>query len=411
MYFNQSVEGVNSSTVSVSNGFSSTTDLIWKPFSTNDSQSAKVWATHLDAPDKAPDSSEAYQVEVKVGHSPGIVSSIGVQYRCPCQISFQLHVQNAKLESGESLSSGRMQWKDDCFSLYESGSAAPDLVELLDNLRIKNGPELTASPWQERILDEETSIFRDLSDCKIGKLTMARLLTAYDSLRPFDKPVHSKEVLELYSELMKLDPPHRQYYKDNHSLVLLQQVTSSRDSLLSHCYNYNDSTSSNNGGPLCLRLNNLAISQLGSFEKLLWVQVLDLSYNELQSIKGMEAMQLLTHLCLSNNKLKSFSALEPLRDLPSLKVLDVSNNEIGAHSIDTTRYQFCSPLSHSAAGSDWDTNDVSWRRDYWEAYLILKDLELAQMDVAGNAIAGESFSLFLMKVLPKLKWLDGVQVK
>ncbi|CAN1281654.1 Geranylgeranyl transferase type-2 subunit alpha 1 [Linum perenne] len=242
LYFNESVEGVNSSTVSVSDGLSSTTGLIWKPLSVSDSsQSAKVWATHFDLPDRDTDSSKAYQVEVKVGHSPGIVSS---------------------------------------------GSAAHDLIDLLDNLRIKNGPELTTSPWQERILDEETSIFRELLDCKIGKLTLARLLTAYDLWRPFDKPVHSKEILELYSELMKLDPPHRQYYKDNHSLVLLQQVTSSRESLLSHCYNYCDSTLSNSVGPLCLRLNKLAISQLGSFEKLLWVQVLDLSNNELQSIKG-----------------------------------------------------------------------------------------------------------------------------
>ncbi|CAN1195112.1 Geranylgeranyl transferase type-2 subunit alpha 1 [Linum perenne] len=327
LYFNESVEGVNSSTVSVSDGLSSTTGLIWKPLSVSDSsQSAKVWATHFDLPDRDTDSSKAYQVEVK-----------------------------------------------------------------------------------ERILDEETSIFRELLDCKIGKLTLARLLTAYDLWRPFDKPVHSKEILELYSELMKLDPPHRQYYKDNHSLVLLQQVTSSRESLLSHCYNYCDSTLSNSVGPLCLRLNKLAISQLGSFEKLLWVQVLDLSNNELQSIKGMEAMQLLSCLCLSNNKLRSFSALEPLRHLTSLRVLDVSDNEIGAHSIDTTRYQFCSPLSHSV-GSDWHSNDMSCS-EYWDAYFTLKDTRLTQIDVVGNAIASESFSLFLEKVLPTLKWLDGVQVK
>ncbi|CAN1281663.1 Geranylgeranyl transferase type-2 subunit alpha 1 [Linum perenne] len=372
LYFNESVEGVNSSTVSVSDGLSSTTGLIWKPLSVSDSsQSAKVWATHFDLPDRDTDSSKAYQVEVKVGHSPGIVSSICVQYHCPCQVSFQLHVQNSKLESGEGSSSGRMQWEDDCFSLYEPGSAAHDLIDLLDNLRIKNGPELTTSPWQERILDEETSIFRPVYCSKIGKLTLARLLTAYDLWRPFDKPVHSKEILELYSELMKLDPPHRQYYKDNHSLVLLQQ--------------------------------------LGSFEKLLWVQVLDLSNNELQSIKGMEAMQLLSCLCLSNNKLRSFSALEPLRHLTSLRVLDVSDNEIGAHSIDTTRYQFCSPLSHSV-GSDWHSNDMSCS-EYWEAYFTLKDTRLTQIDVVGNAIASESFSLFLEKVLPTLKWLDGVQVK
>jgi len=61
---------------------------------------------------------------------------------------------------------------------------------------------------------------------KIGKLTLARLLTALDLLSPqHDKRKnHTEEVLKLYTELMKLDPTHSLYYKDEHSLVLLQQV-------------------------------------------------------------------------------------------------------------------------------------------------------------------------------------------
>lgn len=39
------------------------------------------------------------------------------------------------------------------------------------------------------------------------------------------KKVHSEEVLQLYSDLMELDPMHSQYYKEAQSLVLLQQVT------------------------------------------------------------------------------------------------------------------------------------------------------------------------------------------
>lgn len=38
------------------------------------------------------------------------------------------------------------------------------------------------------------------------------------------KMAHSEEVLELYRDLIKLDPPHSRYYKDHGSLVLLQQV-------------------------------------------------------------------------------------------------------------------------------------------------------------------------------------------
>ena len=62
---------------------------------------------------------------------------------------------------------------------------------------------------------------------KIGKLTLARLLVAHDTLlSPYAKKmVHSEEVIKLYSDLMKLDPPHFQYYKDEYNLVLLQQVS------------------------------------------------------------------------------------------------------------------------------------------------------------------------------------------
>lgn len=40
-----------------------------------------------------------------------------------------------------------------------------------------------------------------------------------------NKMVHSEEVIKLYDDLTKSDPPHSQYYKDERSLVLLQQVS------------------------------------------------------------------------------------------------------------------------------------------------------------------------------------------
>ncbi|KAH0988667.1 hypothetical protein GBA52_000150, partial [Prunus armeniaca] len=60
---------------------------------------------------------------------------------------------------------------------------------------------------------------------KIGILTLARLLTAINVLlsRFTNKTVDYKEVLELYKDLMKLDPLHSPYYKDQHSLVFLQE--------------------------------------------------------------------------------------------------------------------------------------------------------------------------------------------
>ena len=121
-------------------------------------------------------------------------------------------------------------------------------------------------------------------------------------------------------------------------------------------------------------------------------------------------MQLLSCLNLSYNKFCSFTALGPLRLLKSLKVLDVSYNEIGSHSIDTTRYLCPSPLSHTEE-SDWNSQGIVTGVDsvtkYWDAFLILKGLNLKQLDLLGNTIADEQFKSFLVRSIPTLKWLDG----
>lgn len=125
---------------------------------------------------------------------------------------------------------------------------------------------------------------------------------------------------------------------------------------------------------------------------------------------GLEALQPLSCLKLSNNRLCSFTALEPLKMLKSLEVLDISYNEIGAHSIDTRRYLCSSPLNH-AAGSDWHfekfTNGDVESKYHWDAYLLFKDLNLIQLDIMGNAVVDERFKAFLFKLMPALKWLDG----
>ncbi|KAJ6719247.1 hypothetical protein OIU79_006995 [Salix purpurea] len=318
------------------------------------------------------DSLGAYTLQVTLGHSQGIISSGGFHYSHPSHFSFTVHVQPAKKEPVDGFGSEKISWRDENFHIYEPDSLESDLVLPLDHLSIKIEHELSDSSWQEKIIDEEISNFRELLDSKIGKLTLARLLTARDAMVSSDKSVHSEEVLRLYSELMKLDPPDFR----------------AGESLLSYCFRYKNLTSSSSSNPICLRLNGLSLSRLGSFEKLLWVQMLDLSHNELRSIEGLEAMQHLSHLNLSNNKLGSFTFLESLRQLKSLKVLDLSYNEIGAHSVDTTRYLCSSPLCHSI-GSGWDGSE------------LVTD---------GNAIADEKFTAFLVEVLPALKWLDGVQL-
>jgi hypothetical protein len=69
-----------------------------------------------------------------------------------------------------------------------------------------------------------------------------------------------------------------------HVLRILQ-ITSSEESLLPHCHYYKDATETNTSY-VCLRLQNLSLSRMGSIKNLLWVQMLDLSHNELRSLEG-----------------------------------------------------------------------------------------------------------------------------
>ncbi|XP_057975886.1 geranylgeranyl transferase type-2 subunit alpha 1 [Malania oleifera] len=417
LYFSQAVKGVNSSTVTVESVFNVKEDLIWRPISATSCGAAKGWVTQLNISDH---SSKAYPVEVSVGHLQGIISSSGAHYTHPSRFSFTVCVQPHDAKHAEGQGEEMILWRDENFHICETCSQESGLITSFGQTQIYQEHEPSAPKWQAETIANETALFRELLsviNCKIGMLSLARLLTAHDVMMSFNttpfsyKTGHSKEILELFSELMKLDPSHSRYYKDEHSLVLLRQVSSDREYLLRHCFHYRNSSSPSIGSFICLRLNNLSLTRIGSVEQLLWVQMLDLSHNELQSIEGLEAMQRLTCLNLSNNRISSFLALEPLKLLKSLEVLDISYNEIGAHSIDTRRYLCPSPLSHTV-GDDWKLDEKNATSgvdmaNYWEALLIFKGMNLKQLDIMGNAIPHGNFKSFVAKILPKLKWLNG----
>ncbi|KAM7253739.1 hypothetical protein ACFE04_031421 [Oxalis oulophora] len=399
LYFNQAVEGLNSTTVTIKCANIINEDLIWKPLSANSSQTAQAWITHLKFQDLPIQPAEAIAVEVDIGHSEGIISSSCIRYAHQSQFTFRVCAEPVEVKSIDVQSEDIVSWKDENFEIDESN--LDKLSIEFDKLSIKN------DSWQATAIAGEWFFFCS----KFGKLTLARLLKAHDTMifPGGNKAVHSDEILELHRELMNLDTTHYQLYKDEHSLALLQQVITNKGSFLKHCFHYKGLNSSITGFPTCVRLNNLSLSRMGSFEKLLWVQMLDLSHNELRSIEGLEALQLVSCLNLSHNQIRSFTALEALRHMKSLKVLDISYNEIGNHTIDTTRYLCSSPLSHSI-GNEWK-HDESIDAKYWESYFIFKDMNLVQLDVTGNAIAEDgNFKLFLIKVLPCLNWLDGDKV-
>lgn len=130
-------------------------------------------------------------------------------------------------------------------------------------------------------------------------------------------------------------------------------------------------------------------------------------------LTGLEAMQLLSCLNLSHNKFGSFTALGPLRLLKSLKVLNISCNELGSHSIDTRRYLCSSPLAHSEVFA-WDRFEILCgsysATKFWEAFLIFESLNLTDLNIAGNAVADENFASFIVKVLPTLKLLNDEEL-
>ncbi|KAM1014256.1 hypothetical protein TB2_044097 [Malus domestica] len=414
IYFNQAVEGVNSSSITIESSFC-TKDLIWKPVLQNNSQLSQVWVTHIKFPNAKSHSSEAYQLKVSVGPTQGIISASGFDYSHPTQFAFKVCVRPIETEPAEKQGEDIILWTDENFHAFQTQYQELHEVVPVDQQSVNDVHEPTASNWRAETIAKEIALFRELVseiNCKIGKLTLARLLTAHDViLSPCtSKMFHSDEVLQLYIDLIKLDPSHSQYYKDEHSLVFLQKITSNRESLLRHCFSHKNLASSSIGNHICLRLNNLSLSRMGSVEKLLWVRMLDLSHNELHSIEGLEAMQLLSRLNLSNNKLGSFTALGPLKQLKLLQVLDISYNEIGAHSIDTTRYQCSTPLSHTEEAS-WNSEEIGTGgagvKGYWEAFLIFKSMSLTQLVTLGNAISGENFKSFVVMFVPTLEWLDG----
>ncbi|KAL6505208.1 hypothetical protein OROGR_025025 [Orobanche gracilis] len=407
LYFSDAVEGVSSSTVTVE--YQAADSLIWKPLSANNLVYSQAWLTYLKFPDEI-HSLEAFPVEVTIGHTAGITSLSGMPCSQFCHLSFSVSVTSDDQKHFEVQTADRISREEGNFKALDTESQELNLAHSLSKLEI--------TKWSMEIISNEIARCRELlsvANCKIGKLTLARLLMARNTLMSYGSPddgtdANYEDILVLYQDLMKMDSAHTSYYEDEYSLVLLKQLTSNKVSLSKQCIQCEEPFSPSINSYLSVQLNGLSLSRVGSMEHLLWVQVLDLSHNKLRSIEGLETLQLLSCLKLSYNKLCSFLALEPLKMLKCLKVLDISHNEIGAHFIDTRRYLCASPLTHSV-GSDWHfqkfvNGDVKLK-DHWGAYLLFKDLNLIQLNIMGNAVVDDRLKAFLFKLMPEMKWLDG----
>ncbi|XP_062178392.1 geranylgeranyl transferase type-2 subunit alpha 1 [Phragmites australis] len=407
LYFNEPVKGLNPSSVKLKSDLVFGMDIHWRPLSVTDSGYSNCWATHLEITNEC-SSLQQFSVEVSIPCSDDIVSRSGSRYNCPVHFTFLIELVN-RGDTAEDINLFHDPISWDCSEPFQSHYIP------FDQLKITSSLVQEDSKWHFERLSDEIDLFRELPDenSKFVKLTLARLLLACAAIKSrgrslVERKAYCEEALGLFSDLVHLDPSHKHYYEDERSLVLMDKLTCDMETFMKHC----SVQVQPNSAPLNhVRLCRLSFTRIGFAERLLWVQVLDLSHNSLRSVEGLEALQQLVCLNISNNRISSFTALESLTKIISLKVLDLSYNDIGAHSIDTTRYICSSPFSHKVEAcesfEECQKKNINVE-EYWEAILLFKYLKLAQLDIKGNAVASkENFRTLVMTLIPSLKWLDG----
>ncbi|KZV45261.1 geranylgeranyl transferase type-2 subunit alpha [Dorcoceras hygrometricum] len=299
LYFSEPVDGVSFATVCIECDYLVTSELTWTPISANGSGFAQAWMTFLKFPD-AVDTLEACPVKVTVAYFQGIINMSGASCGQSYHLFFTVHIPSHDQNQVVDQTADRISWKEENFCVYAPESLDADLLPSVCNLEMTRQKPYDFG-WSMKVIANEIERCRELlseTECKIGKLTLARLLMAYHSIMSVScshdrNDVRYEEILSLYDDLMKMDPSHIFYYEDQHSLVLLKQMTSSMGSLLKNSHHYQELTSSCLISYACSRLNGLSLSRLGSMEQLLWVQMLDLSHNKIRSTEGLEALQLL----------------------------------------------------------------------------------------------------------------------
>ncbi|KAJ3679358.1 hypothetical protein LUZ60_017369 [Juncus effusus] len=396
LYFDREIDGVNCSEIKANGNLIPSGNFTWKPVLVNNSKKAKVWTTNLNF---------LNIFEEEFGSLKECDFEINADYFENLKFKVELNYIEERKEG---------DWFEQPF-LWNCPEKCDNLQEGPSDFNYLENSVTEGSNWNLNTLSDEIALFKEFAeseeDSKFVKLSVARLLAAYNSITfnensSIERNSYLEEALKLFNDLIKLDPPHKRYYEDEISLLLFNQLTCSKESIMKYCCKFDKFELAQT----CMKITKIPLTRIGFTERLLWVQALDLSHNNLRSISGLEALQRLICLNVSHNQIKSFSSLYPLKKLNFLKALDLSYNLIGAHTVDTTRYLCPSPLSYP-----FETKGIleELRRDNcrveenWEAALFFKGMGLVQLELQGNRIAGEGFGGLVMKVVPSLKWFDG----
>lgn len=151
LYFDQAVGGVSSSTVTIDSELKGNEDLVWEPISNKNSQVSCVWVTHLKYVSSDPCE---YKVKIRVGNSPGIISSRGYNFSAPYEFVFTAHVHDTVEDSQE----GIVSWADG-FDIWDAKSKDLKSLVTLDRLEAEIDFE-----WRQEAIDSEVECFGILAD-------------------------------------------------------------------------------------------------------------------------------------------------------------------------------------------------------------------------------------------------------
>ncbi|KAL5663934.1 hypothetical protein ACJX0J_024042, partial [Zea mays] len=284
LYFNEPVKGLNQSSVNLKSDLEFSKDIIWRPLTMADSGYSNCWATDLQIINEC-SSLQEYSVEVSIPCSNGIVSRSGSNYNCPVHFTFGIELISNDPVQGLDMFDKPVAWNcSESFQPHGNRDPIP-----FDLLKITSALIEHDSNWHFERLSEEIDLFRELPDdnSKFGKLTLARLLLACSAIKSrgrslIERKGYCEEALGLFTDLIHLDPSHKQYYEDERSLVLMDKLTCDMETFMKHC----SVQVQPNSAPLNhVQLCRLSLTCIGFAERLLWVQMLDLSHNSLRSVE------------------------------------------------------------------------------------------------------------------------------
>lgn len=162
LYFNEVVEGISSSTVTVKSMFNANNSLIWEPLATSKSRAAQAWVTHLNVPDVKLHPSTAYPVEVHLENPQGIISLSGSHYSHPSRFAFTVCVHPLNSEHAEKQGIKMTLWRDANFRFYDAHIPESSPIVYFDQLSIEKDCDPVTSKWHAKTLVNEIALVRQL---------------------------------------------------------------------------------------------------------------------------------------------------------------------------------------------------------------------------------------------------------